>query len=80
MNVSIKFYSGFEKYLPDKSNKLLKLNLDSGEDIALILNRFLPQEAIGFVGMVLVNKKITNFDYQLVEGDMVEVFPVIGGG
>jgi molybdopterin converting factor small subunit len=32
------------------------------------------------VGMVLVNKKITNFDYQLVEGDMVEVFPVIGGG
>jgi molybdopterin converting factor small subunit len=80
MNVSIKFYSGFEKYLQDKSNKLLKLNLDSGEDIALILNRFLPQEAIGFVGMVLVNKKITNFDYQLVEGDMVEVFPVIGGG
>lgn len=80
MNVSIKFYSGFEKYLQDKSNKLLKLNLDSREDIALILNRFLPQEAIGFVGMVLVNKKITNFDYQLVEGDMVEVFPVIGGG
>ncbi|MDD3656594.1 MAG: MoaD/ThiS family protein [Atribacterota bacterium] len=80
MKVSIKFYSGFEKYLQDNCNRLLKLNLDNGEDITSILNRFLPQEAIGFVGMVLVNKKITNFDYQLVEGDMVEVFPVIGGG
>lgn len=80
MKVTIKFYSGFEKYLRDNSNKVLELSLDSREDIVSILNRFLPKEDIGFVGMLLVNKKIVNFDYQILEGDMIEVFPVIGGG
>ena len=80
MEVTIKFYSGFERYLRDNSNKALNLQLDSPADILSILNRFLPKEVIGYVGMVLVNKKIVNFDYQVKEGDMIEVFPVIGGG
>jgi molybdopterin converting factor small subunit len=80
MEVMVKFYSGFEKYLKENSNKILNLQLDSQEDILSILNRFLPKEDIGYVGMVLVNKKIVNFDYQVEDGDMIEVFPVIGGG
>jgi len=80
MKVTIRFYSGFEQYLKDNSNKVLNLQLDSQEDILSILNRFLPKEVIGYVGMVLVNKKIVNFDYQVKEGDIIEVFPVIGGG
>ncbi len=80
MKVTIKFYSGFEKYLPTNSNKMLDLELNRGEDIASVLQRFLPKDALGYVGMVLVNKKITNFDFQVAEGDIIEVFPVIGGG
>ncbi len=80
MKVKVKFYSGFEKYLKENSNKILNLQLDSQEDILSILSRFLPKEDIGYVGMVLVNKKIVNFDYQVEDGDMIEVFPVIGGG
>jgi molybdopterin converting factor small subunit len=80
MKVKVKFYSGFEKYLKDDSNKVLDLQLDSQEDILAILSRFLPKEDIGYVGMVLVNKKIVNFDYQVEDGDMIEVFPVIGRG
>ncbi len=80
MEVTIKFYYGFERYLRDNSNKALNLQLDSPADILSIVNRFLPKEFIGYVGMVLVNKKIANFDYQVKEGDMIEVFPVIGGG
>ncbi len=80
MRASIKFYSGFEIYLKDNSNKLLELCLDSKETIVSVLNRFLPEESIGFVGMVLVNKKIKDFNYQVADGDIIEVFPVIGGG
>ncbi len=80
MKVKVKFYSGFEKYLKDDSNKVLDLQLNAQEDILAILSRFLPKEDIGYVGMVLVNKKIVNFDYQVEDGDMIEVFPVIGGG
>lgn len=80
MEVSIIFYTGFEKYLKKDSNKTLHLSLDDKEDIRSILNRFLPGDEIGFVGMVLVNKKITDFDYKVTSGDKIEVFPVIGGG
>ena len=80
MRASIKFYSGFEIYLKDNSNKLLELSLDSKETIVSVLDRFLPEESIGFVGMVLVNKKIKDFNYQVADGDIIEVFPVIGGG
>lgn len=80
MEFSIIFYAGFEKYLKKDSSKTLHLSLDNKEDIHSILNRFLPGEAIGFVGMVLVNKKITDFDYKVTSGDKIEVFPVIGGG
>jgi len=80
MRATIRFYSGFEIHLQNDSNKEIDLNLGSGEDIASILKRFLPEDSLGFVGMVLVNKKIVNFDYQAKEGDLIEVFPVIGGG
>ena len=50
------------------------------ENIITIIRQFLPEEAIGFVGIVLVNKKIVDFDYEVVKGDNIEVFFVIGGG
>lgn len=80
MNVTIKFYPGFEKYLKNRINKVLGLRLIRKENIITIIRRFLPEEAIGFVGIVLVNKKIVDFDYEVVKGDNIEVFFVIGGG
>ena len=80
MEITIQFYSGFEVYLKGDSNKVLSLKLNGGEDVVSILRRFLPNDAISFVGMVLVNKRITDFNYQVVEGDMIEIFPIIGGG
>ncbi len=80
MKASIIFYSGFEIYLKDNSNKMLEIDLDAKENIISILHRFLPKESIGFVGMVLVNKIIKDFEYPVKVGDIIEVFPVIGGG
>jgi len=80
LKVSIKFYSGFEKYLKNRSNQDMSLDVQPGEDIKLIIHRFLPKDIVGFVGVVLVNKKITNLDYKVKDGDMIEVFPVVGGG
>lgn len=80
MKVTIKFYSGFEKYLKNRINKILDLPLIRKENIITIIRQFLPEEAIGFVGIVLVNKKIVDFDYEVVKGDNIEVFFVIGGG
>ncbi len=80
MNVTVTFYSGFEKYLLENSNKTININLAEQENIINILHRFLPEEAIGFVGMVLVNKKIVDFDYKVEDKDKIEVLPIIGGG
>jgi molybdopterin converting factor small subunit len=80
MKITIKFHAGFEIYLKKNSNKVLDLHLDSREDIVSILNRFLPKDAISFVGMILVNNRIIKFDYQVKEGDMIEVFPIMDGG
>lgn len=80
MKIYIKFYSGFEKYLKKRSNQEISLHVHPGEDIKLIIHRFLPEDIVGFVGVVLVNKKISNLDYKVKDGDMIEVFPMIGGG
>jgi len=39
----------------------------------------LSEEAIGFVGTVLV-KKIVDFDYKIADKDKIEVLPIVGGG
>lgn len=80
MKINIKFYPGFEKYLNDKSNKILRMQVQQAEDVKTMISHFLPEDMIGFVGIILVNKKITDMDFQLRDGDLIEVFPLIGGG
>ncbi len=80
MKINIKFYPGFEKYLKDKSNQILSVKFQQAEDVKTMISHFLPEDMAGFVGIVLVNKKITNMDFQVRDGDLIEVFPLIGGG
>ena len=64
----------------ENSNKTINISLTEQEDIINILHRFLPEEAIGFVCTVLVNKKIVDFDYKIEDKDKIEVLPIVGGG
>ena len=80
MKIIIKFYSGFENYTKNRLNEEVILQANDKTDIKSVIKIFLPADIISFVGMVLVNKKIVNFDYKVKDGDMIEVFPLLGGG
>lgn len=80
MKVKVKFYSGFENYLKNGLKQETILHINQKDDIRSIITRFLPEDMVGYVGMVLVNKKIVRLYDQVKEGDKIEVFPLMGGG
>ena len=82
MKVYIKFYSGLEKYIKNYDHeKGLIIKVHPEENISLMINRYIPENAWGVVGvMILVNHKIIDDHYQVKEGDVFEVYPLSGGG
>ena len=83
MNISIELYAGLMKYLPPGKSRFRR---DIKVDDGLVLNRLIeqyhikPEEA----HLVLVNGKYVNADlrdeHQLVEGDVVSIWPPVAGG
>ena len=82
MQITVKFHSGLEKQIKDyDKEKGIIMKLDFPERIESIVQRYIPEDAWGVVGVVvLLNKKITGNDYQVRDGDMIELFPLSGGG
>lgn len=82
MKVHIKFYSGLEKYIKNYDHKKgLSIGIPPEDNIVSIVNRYIPENAWGVVGvMILVNNKIINDHYQAKDGDVLEVYPLSGGG
>ncbi len=82
MEIGIKFHYGLEKYIENYDKKKgIVIKVTRGENIKSIINRFIPKDAWGVASViVLVNKKITSHQYQVNDGDIIEIFPVSGGG
>jgi molybdopterin converting factor small subunit len=82
MKIKLKLYYGLEKYIKnyDKENGM-DIKLNSKENIKSLINHFIPKDAWGVASIiVLVNKKVTNHEYLVKDGDIIEMFPISGGG
>ena len=83
MNVNIEFYASLMKYLPPgKSRFRREIKVDDG----LILSRLIEQFHISAAEahIVLVNGHYVDSEYresrELVEGDVVSIWPTVAGG
>ena len=85
MKITLKIYSGLQKYVKDYNSKNgLILEIDKGKTIKqLLIDTINHQKAIEAISMITLNDKIIayqNYDQKLKDGDLIKVFPPIGGG
>jgi len=85
MKITLKIYSGLQKYVKDYNSKNgLILEIDKGKTIKqLLIDTINHQKAIEAISMITLNDKIIayqNYDQKLKDGDLIKVFPPISGG
>jgi molybdopterin converting factor small subunit len=74
MVVEVKLFATFrENRFKEKEMELA----DAGSPADILTQLNIPTE---LVGILLVNGRNTSFDQKLVAGDVVSIFPAIGGG
>ncbi|SKC86503.1 MoaD/ThiS family protein [Maledivibacter halophilus] len=74
--ITIKFYSVTKRY--NNNQSVAELELDDEKNIGCILKKFkiIPGE----VEVILLNSKLAREDTKVKDGDVIELFPVFGGG
>ena len=81
MKVTIKFNYGLGNLIENyNSEKGIILELNHKEIIKSIIIRHFSKNIVNNVGIVMVNKKLANLDYYVNCGDIIEIFPILGGG
>jgi len=85
MNVTLKIYSGLKKYVKNYNKESgIILKIDEGVTVKQFLEKNIDHDrAIDAISMVTVNEKIVaynNYNKKLKDGDLIKVFPPIGGG
>jgi len=85
MKITLKIYSGLQKYVKDYNSKNgLILEIDKEKTIKqFLIDAINHQKAIEAISMITINDKIIsyqNYDQKLKDGDLIKVFPPIGGG
>lgn len=77
MIITIRLHACFI-FLSGDKNGIEELELKEG----IIVNDIIKHYKIKpeYVAIVTINKKIVNCDYEIHENDLVEIFPVFGGG
>ncbi len=79
MKVSVKLLATYRKYLPPATQgNTCEVNISSGLSPKDLLIQFdIP---LGAASVVLVNGRMPDPNYRVVEGDVVCAFPAEGGG
>ena len=85
MKVTLKIYSGLRNYVKNYDiEKGITLEVDKGKTIKQLLKENINHEkAIEAISMVTLNDRIVSYkDYnrKLKDGNLIKVFPPIGGG
>ena len=85
MKVTLKIYSGLRNYVKNyDTEKGVTLEVGKGKTIKQILKENINHEkAIEAISMITLNDKIIpykNYDQEARDGDLIKVFPPIGGG
>lgn len=79
--VQVKIHSFLNVYLAEEQvHRLIEVNLEPGQEltVAQLLQQFpIPREE---VAIITINKKWVTDDTLVSAGDLVEFFPVVGGG
>jgi len=85
MKVTLKIYSGLKNYVKNYDiEKGVTLEVDKGKTIMQILRGNINhKKAIEAISIVTLNDKIISYrdyDKEAKDGDLIKVFPPIGGG
>lgn len=74
--ITIKLFSTLKRY--NENNDTLVLEPENTKFINDILDLFsiIPGE----VGVILLNSELASEDYRVKDGDIIELFPIFGGG
>ena len=81
MKVTIKFNYGLGNLIENyNSEKGIILEINHKENIKSIITRHFSKNIVNNTGIVMANKKLANLDYCVNCGDMIEIFPILGGG
>ncbi len=74
MKITVKLFA----YFRDKRFRVREDNIEKGTNVGDIVdNLHIDREE---VGVLMLNSRHTDFDNQLADGDILAIFPVIGGG
>lgn len=85
MKVTLKIYSGLKNYVKNYDiEKGVTLEVDKGKTIMQILRGNINhKKVIEAISIVTLNDKIISYrdyDKEAKDGDLIKVFPPIGGG
>jgi sulfur-carrier protein len=83
MKVSIEFYASLMKYLPPgKSRFRREIQVDDDQKLAALIKKYQISDEEAHI--VLINGHFVcgddRIDHQLIEGDIVSVWPPVAGG
>jgi sulfur carrier protein ThiS len=75
-SVTVNLYASFRKHIGGQPS--ISFEIERGESIAQILERLgIPVEE---ARIIFCNNRIVDADHQLEGGELIGVFPAIGGG
>lgn len=74
MKITVKLFA----YFRDNRFKITEREISEGTTVGEIVDSYdIDREE---VGVLMINSRHTEFDSQPVEGDVLAIFPVVGGG
>jgi len=81
VEIIIKLCYELEKKLKNYDKKKgIVINLDKPVNIKYLIANYFSKDMKDAMRVVLANKKIVDFNYQVKDGDIIEIFPLLGGG
>lgn len=81
MEIKIILCHGLEKkYKNYNKEQGILLDLERPVSIKYIIKKNFSKDIQETAGIILANKKIVDINYQIKDGDVIEIFPLIGGG
>ena len=81
ITIQLSFDSSFkEKIKKNKNNKDFIVQLYKSESLREVIIRFIPKKELSHIGLIIVNKKFKNLDYNVVDGDKINILPLLFGG
>ncbi len=79
MEIEVKLFATLQQYLPREAGKhFFKLELEEETKVVDVLNRLNIPQAMPKI--LLVNGKYVQIDCVLRSGDVLSIFPPLGGG